>query len=173
MILTLALELGIIACLAIYIECWRAGVRRRQKQAWERLMAQLQPNGVHDNLSGQICLDHGQNDTSEESWRSTRGASRLWSMYQNAQVMLDMADFAARNSDSVDKELLATLRGDAMQIRLSVLIALSNCACNHVKENASLNVCRAESLYTDMVVRIAELVRANGGALDPSFVGIK
>ncbi len=73
----------------------------------------------------------------------------------------------------MDKELLLTLRRDAMQIRVSVLIAPSKCACNHVKESATMNASRAEPLYADMVVQVAEMIRINGGALDPSFVNIK
>ena len=47
----------------------------------------------------------------------------LWVMYQNARTMLEMADFAAKNSDTVDRLLIETLRSDAMQIRVCVLMA--------------------------------------------------
>ena len=166
------LELVIIICLAIYVECWRAGMRRRQAQAWERLVAQLQPNWYGGGLSDQSRCNQNDDATPEEKWRDIQGAHGLWSMYENAQVMLDMADFAARNSDSVDRESLAALRNDAMQIRVSVLIALSKYAYSQVNESTSMNVSRAGLVYAGMVDRIAELMRTNGGEL-AGFAGAR
>jgi len=57
---------------------------------------------------------------------ATHGGSKgLWVMYQNARTMMEMADYAAKNSDTVDRLLLETLRSDAMQIRVCVLMALA------------------------------------------------
>jgi hypothetical protein len=91
-------------------------------------------------------------------------------MYENARVMLEMADYAARNSDSVDRELLATLRSDAMQIRVCVLTALAKYAFSQVNESICANVSRAASMYTEMAARTAELLQMNGGDMVPDFV---
>jgi hypothetical protein len=155
-------ELGILVCFAIYVERWRAGQRRRQAQAWEILVSQLQPNWFGAHLDNRPVLDKDVSASPEELWSSVQGAQGLWSMYENAQVMVELADYAARNSDSVDRKLIASLRSDAMQIRLSVLLALSKYACKQVNENTCLSVTRAASVYADMVGRTAELIRTNG-----------
>jgi hypothetical protein len=162
MILELA-EFGILVSFAIYVERWRAGQRRLQAQAWERLVAQLQPNwfgGELESRSGSD-KDKGAKATQKEIWRGIQGVEGLWSMYENAQVMVDMADYAARKSDSVDKELTASLRRDAMQIRLSVLLALSKYASDQVNETTCANVSRAAEVYADMVGRTSELMQMN------------
>jgi hypothetical protein len=158
-------ELGILICFAIYVERWRAGQRRRQAQAWERLVAQLQPNWYGGGLKDRSVSSSDVSAKPEEIWNGIQGAEGLWSMYENAQVMMEMADFAARNSANVDKELIASLRRDAMQIRLSVLLALSKYACDQVNETTGENVAHVASIYADMVGRTAELMQMNGPAL--------
>ena len=93
-------------------------------------------------------------------------------MYENAQVMLNMADYADRNSNSVDRVLLATVRSDATQIRDCVLIALSKQTGSQVNESTRINVSNATSSYSDMVARMAELMGTNGGALGRGFAGM-
>lgn len=94
-------------------------------------------------------------------------------MYENAGVMMGMADYAARVNESVDRELLETLRSDAMQIRICVLTALARYACSQVNESTCMSVSRAGAYYTDMTARMAELMRVNGGALSPNFSGAR
>ena len=146
MIATL-IEIGAVAAVASHLAYLRFNIRRRQARAWEMLASNLQPR-LQRNLLGQ---EPGQqsnareerNATPEEQWRSINGAHGLWAMYEDARVMLDMANYAARNSDTVDKELLASLRSDAVQIRISVLLALSKYACSQVNESTCANVARA------------------------------
>jgi hypothetical protein len=110
------------------------------------------------------------NVTPEEKWRLIRGAQGLWTIYENARVMLEMADYTARNSNSVDLELLAALRSDAMQIRVCVITALAKYALSHVNESICVNVTRAANLYTEMTARTAELLQVNGRSMAPNFV---
>jgi len=84
--------------------------------------------------------------------------------------MLEMADYTARNSNSVDLELLAALRSDAMQIRVCVITALAKYALSHVNESICVNVTRAANLYTEMTARTAELLQVNGRSMAPNFV---
>jgi len=80
-----------------------------------------------------------------------------------------MAEYAARNGNTVDKELLAALRKDAMEIRVCVLIALSKYACNDVNESTCANVSRAALLYSDMAARMTDLMRKHGEPMVPSL----
>ncbi|HUV69801.1 MAG TPA: hypothetical protein VMW15_09090 [Terracidiphilus sp.] len=174
MLLTL-LEFIVLVAFAVYVEWWRAGERRRQAQVWDRLAAQLQPNWygerLSDQLEGQFSWKPDQDSTPEQRWLKVQGTHGLWSMYENARVMLDMAEYAARNSDTVDKEMLMALRKDAMEIRVCVLISLSKLACDKVNESTCANVSRAASLYADMAARMTELMRRQGGVVAPSFAG--
>jgi hypothetical protein len=91
-------------------------------------------------------------------------------MFHNAGVMVEMADFAARNCDSVDCELLETLRADAMHIRISVSIALLEYAFSQVNDAISVNSYRAASMYTGMAARMTQLLQANAAGILPDFV---
>jgi len=98
------------------------------------------------------------------------GPHGLWVMYQNARVMLEMADFAAKNCDAVDRLLLETLRSDAMQIRVCVLMALAQYAFSHASEGVRVNAFRAASMYTGMAARMTQLLQDNAAVLVPDFV---
>src|SRR5579862_4878928 len=111
------LQVAAIAAVAVYLGRWRASVRRRSTQSWESLLLRLRPDWSARELSDQFLWKEGLNATPEDTWAKMQGPRGLWVMYQNARVMLEMADYAVRNSDSVDLLLLATLRSDAMQIR--------------------------------------------------------
>jgi hypothetical protein len=91
-------------------------------------------------------------------------------MYQNARVMLDLANFAARHSDSVDPMLLETLRSDAMQIRVCVLMALFQYAFSHASEGVRVNAFRAASMYTGMAARMTQLLQDHAAMALPDFV---
>ena len=84
--------------------------------------------------------------------------------------MQEMADFAARNSDSVDPLLIQTLRTDAMQIRFCVLTTLAHCAVNQASEGVRLNAFRAVSMYTGMAARMTQLLQDNAAMALPEFV---
>ena len=80
-----------------------------------------------------------------------------------------MAEYAARNGGNVDKELLAALRKDAMEIRVCVLIALSKYACSEVNESTCANVSRAAMLYADMAARMTDLMHIHREAMVPGL----
>lgn len=88
-------------------------------------------------------------------------SASLWSMYMNAGVMLEIADFVDQNCTGVDKELLAALRDDAMQIRTCALMELTKYACSQVSEHTIGNAARAATHYADMLSRTAQLMEGN------------
>jgi len=169
MILAL-LQVAAIALAAVCLYGFRAGMRRRSAQSWDSLVSRLRLDCSTSRLGDESVWNGDLNVTPEEKWKLIRGAHGLWTMYENASVMLEMADYAARNSDSVDRELLASLRSDAMQIRVCVLTALAKYAFSQVNESISVNVSRAASAYTEMAARTAELLQVNGRSMAPNFV---
>jgi len=164
------LQIAAVALVALYFVRWRANVRRRNNQSWDSLIARLRGDWSARELSDQFLWKEGLNSTPEDTWSRMDGPHGLWVMYQNARVMLEMADFAAKNCDAVDRLLLETLRSDAMQIRVCVLMALGQYAFSHASEGVRVNAFRAASMYTGMAARMTQLLQDNAAVLVPDFV---
>jgi hypothetical protein len=98
------------------------------------------------------------------------GPRGLWVMYQNSRVMLEMADFAARNDAGVDRVLVETLRSDAMQIRVCVLMALAQYGFTKASEGVRVNAFRAASMYSGMAARVTTLLQDHAAVVLPDFV---
>jgi hypothetical protein len=163
-------ELAAIAFVATYLGRLRSAARRRSTQSWESLVARLRSDWSARELTEHFLWREGLDTTPDEAWGRVRGPQGLCAMYQNAGVMVEMADFAARNCDSVDRELLETLRADAMHIRICVLTALTRYAFSHVNDAISVNAYRAASMYTGMAARMTQLLQANAASILPDFV---
>jgi hypothetical protein len=169
MILAL-LQIAAIVGVALYLARWRKGVRRRNEQSWDSLLARLRPDWSARELSDHFLWKEGLSATPEDAWQRMEGPKGLWVMYQNARVMLEMADYAARNSDSVDRLLLETLRSDAMQIRVCVLAALAQYGFSKTSEGVRVNAFRAAQMYTGMAARMTQLLQENAAFIVPDFV---
>jgi hypothetical protein len=84
--------------------------------------------------------------------------------------MLEMADYAAKNCKGVDRLLVQTLHSDAMQIRVCVLMALTQYAFTQASEGVRINAYRAAAMYTGMAARTTQLLQDNAAVLIPDFV---
>jgi hypothetical protein len=164
------LQIVAIACLGVYFVRWRRAARRRNAQSWDSLLARLRPDWSARELSDQFLWKEGLNATPQDAWQRMEGPKGLWVMYQNARTMLEMADYAARNSDSVDRLLLETLRSDAMQIRVCVLMALAQYGFSKAGEGVRINAFRAATMYTGMAARMTQLLQENNPVMVPNFV---
>lgn len=164
------LQIAAFAIVAFYLGRWRAGIRRRNTQSWESLLIRLRPDWSARDLSDHFLWKEGISTTPEETWKRLRGAHGLWAIYQNARVMLEMADFASRQCESVDRVLIESLRSDAMQIRVCVLMALCQYGFTQASEGVRVNAFRAASIYTGMAARMTELLQNNAAVILPDFV---
>jgi hypothetical protein len=169
MILTV-LQIAAIAGVALYLVRWRSSVKRRNKQSWDSLLARLRPDWSARELSDHFLWKEGLSATPEDAWQRMEGPKGLWVMYQNARVMMEMADFAAKNSNNVDRLLLETLRSDAMQIRVCVLMALAQYAFTQASEGVRINAYRAAEMYTGMAARMTQLLQDQAAVIVPDFV---
>ena len=162
----LLLPIAVIAVVAVYLGHMKAAAHRRNAQSWDSLLAQLRLDWSARELSdGAEAIS----TTPEASWQRMEGPKGLCVMYQNAKVMMAMADYAARNSDSVDRELIETLRSDAMHVRVYVLMALGQYAFRQLNESICVNAYRAASMYVEMADRMTELLQVHAAGLVPDF----
>ena len=166
----ISLQIAAVVGLGVYFVHWRKGVRRRNQQSWDSLLGRLRLDWSARELSDQFLWKEGLNATPQDAWQRMEGPRGLWVMYQNAQTMMDMADFAARNSDTVDRLLLETLRSDAMQIRDCVLMALAQYGFSKASEGVRINAFRAATMYTGMAARMTQLLQENAPGMVPDFV---
>jgi hypothetical protein len=164
------LQIAVVICLGFYFCRWRSSVRRRNEQSWDSLLARLRPDWSARDLSDQFLWKEGLNATPEDAWQRMEGPKGLWVMYQNARVMLEMADYAFRNGNSVDRLLLETLRSDAMQIRLCVLTALAQYGFSKASEGVRINAFRAATMYTGMAARMTQMLQECAPVMVPDFV---
>ncbi len=145
-------------------------MKRRNAQTWEALVARLRHEWSARELSDHFLWQEGLSATPEDAWQRMEGPKGLWVMYQNAQVMQQMADFAAKHCDGVDRLLIETLHSDAMQIRLCVLTALVQYGFRHASEGVRVNAYRAASMYTGMAARTTQLLQEHAAVMVPDFV---
>jgi hypothetical protein len=159
-----------IISIALYLFRWRQGVRRRNSQSWESLLGRLRQDWSARELSEQFLWKEGLAATPEDAWQRMDGPRGLWVMYENAQVMQEMADFAARNCPDVDRLLIETLHSDAMQIRVCVLMALAQYGFTQASEGVRVNAYRTAALYSGMAARMTQLLQNHFAVLVPDFV---
>jgi hypothetical protein len=163
-------QIAAVVAIALYLIRWRKSVQRRNTQTWESLMARLRPEWSARELSDHFLWQEGLSATPEDAWQRMEGPKGLWVMYQNAQVMQQMADYAAKHCDGVDRLLIETLHSDAMQIRFCVLMALGQYAFRHASEGVRVNAYRAASMYTGMAARTTQLLQEHAAIMVPDFV---
>ena len=166
----LLIQISAILAVALYLGRRLRVARRRNTQSWDSMLARLRPDWSARELSEHFLWKDGINATPEDAWQRMEGPKGLWVMFKNAGVMLEMADFAAKNSVNVDRLLIETLHSDAMQIRLCVLTALAQYAFSQASEGVRVNAFRAASMYTGMAARMTELLQANAAVILPDFV---
>ncbi len=164
------LQIAVLIAIALYLVRWRMSVRRRNSQNWDTLIARLRSEWSARELSDHFLWQEGLSATPEDAWHRMEGPKGLWVIYQNARVMQEMADFAAKHCDSVDRLLIETLHSDAMQIRVCVLAALGQYAFRHASEGVRVNAFRAASIYTGMAARMTQLLQEHAAVMVPDFV---
>ena len=165
-----AFQISAVIAIALLLVRWRKSVRRRNTQTWDSLLARLRTEWRAHELSDHFLWQEGLSATPEDAWQRMEGPKGLWGIYQNAKVMQEMANFAVKNCDSVDRLLIETLHSDAMQIRLCVLLALGQYAFRHTSEGVRVNAFRAASIYTGMAARMTQLLQEHAAVMVPDFV---
>jgi hypothetical protein len=164
------LQIVLIVAIGLYLGYLRGRMRRRNNQSWGALLARLRPEWSARELGDHSLWQEALNVTSEDAWLRVDGPRGMWAMYENAQVMMEMAEYAARNSDSVDRLLLETLRSDAMKIRICVFSAMIQYALSKANEGIRINAFRAASTYATMASQLTTFLEASEPGMVPNFV---
>jgi hypothetical protein len=168
------LQIAIVAGVLFYLGKWRNKMRRRNVQSWDSLICRLRSDWSASELSHQFLWKEGVTVTQDEIWDRIEGPHGLWAMYQNASVLLEMADYAADSAQSsaepIDPMVIEALRSDAMQIRLCVLMALAQYALSKATEGVKINAYRAASHYSNMAARMTALLQNHAAIILPDFV---
>ena len=163
-------QIAALVAITLYLVRWRMNARRRNEETWDSLIAKLRLDWSARELSDHFLWKEGLSATPEDAWRRMEGPKGLWVIYQNARVMLEMADYAAKHCEGVDLLLIETLHSDAMQIRVCVLTALVQYAFTQASEGVRVNAYRAASIYTGMAARMTQLLQEHAAVLVPDFV---
>ncbi len=163
-------QIAALVAITLYLVHWRVSVRRRNAETWDSLLAKLRPDWSARELSDHFLWKEGLSATPEDAWRRMEGPKGLWVIYQNARVMLEMADYAVKHCEGVDRLLIETLHSDAMQIRVCVMMALVQYAFTQASEGVRVNAYRSASIYTGMAARMTQLLQQHAAVLVPDFV---
>lgn len=168
------LQIAIVSALLVYFVNWRKNMRRRNSQSWDSLIGQLRSDWSARDLGEQFLWKEGLSATTEDVWQRLEGPRGLWAIFQNSRVMLEMADYANRNSipgtEPIDPMVLESLRSDAMQIRLCVLMALGQYALSQATAGVKVNAFRAADIYSNMAARMTSLLQNHAAVVVPDFV---
>jgi hypothetical protein len=164
------LQIAVVPAVALYLGRMRVNMHRRNTQSWESILGRLRSGWSARSLSDHYLWKEGLSIAPEEVWERLQGVRGLWAMYHNAGVMVEMADYAARNSLTIDQEMVVNLRNDAVQIRARVLKVLAQYAMEKASESVRMNAFQAASMYTGMAARMTEMLQVNAADMLPSFV---
>ena len=171
MILLLS-QIAVTASLFAILVIWAVGqFKQRRSNTWDELVSQLRVNEWgFEEISERYLYKSGITATPEDIWPRIEGAKGLWAMYKNASVLLKLADYAAQHGDSANEALIASLRADALQIRLSVLSALAKYAFSRSTVGASVNAHRAATMYSEMLFHMTTLFQEHSAQLFPRYL---
>jgi len=167
------LQIGMIVLITLFLLTWRRSQKRRNARSWEQIMARLRHDWSAHRLSEHFLWRNELELDPEETWNQMQGPRGLIVMYHNASVMLELADFAAKNNDEynpIDPMIIAALRSDAMQIRLLVILALAQYAMLRATAGVRINTHRAAALYTEMAATMTSLLQEHAAIVLPDFV---
>ena len=165
------LQVLVTMLLIIYAGQWRRRETKKAGASWESIVARLQANdwGLED-VSERYLYSGAITASTQDIRKKIKGARGLWAMYRNAPVLVQLADYAATHGEGVPEEILESLRSDAFQIRICVLMALAQHVMSRSSVAASVNAHRATELYGAMLNRLTTLFQEHSTGLFPQYL---
>jgi hypothetical protein len=159
------------ALLIAYAGFWRRRQMKHRAKSWDGIISQLHCNdwGIEE-ISERFLYKSEIQATPQDVWQRIHGCKGLWAMYKNSPVLVQLADYAAEHGEGVDEVLLEGLRSDAFQIRVCVLMALSQYMFSASSIGASVNAHRAVATYNAMLVRLTAFIQEYSTPLFSSYL---
>lgn len=105
----IAFQFAGFTMIATYLAFSVAMLHRRNQLSWQSLSSRIDQAWL-------VPSDGSARVAAPASDRSAR-----WSAFRTAGVLMQMADYADRNGGAVDPSVLASLRADAIRIRVAAL----------------------------------------------------
>ncbi len=165
------LQVLFTALLVAYAGFWRRQQTKRNSKSWNGIISQLRGNdwGIEE-VTERFLYKSELQVTTKDVWQRIQGCKGLWAMYKNCPILVQLADYAAEHGQGVDQEMLESLRSDAFQIRLCVMLALAQHVLSNSSVGASVNAHRAVSTYSVMLVRLTAFIQEYSTPLLPSYL---
>jgi hypothetical protein len=160
------------ALLLAYAGYWRKRQSKRRSETWDEIVLKLRPNDWgYEEVTRRYLYSDQIDATPEDVWDRISGAKGLWAMYCNAPVLVQLADYAAEHGGgAVPEELLESIRTDAFQIRMCVLMALAQHAFSRSAVAPRVSAHRATAAYTALLARMTAVFQDYSALLFPKFL---
>lgn len=164
-----------IILIAAILTAWQLSVIRRNRRSWDQILRRLRMDWSGHALSDNFPWHPEMPLSPDETWLQIQGVRGLFVMFNNAGVMLEIADYAVRNSTSeqvVDPMAIAALRSDALQIRIFALIALLQYGFLRATAGVRTSAQHTAIHYTLLTSRIIALLQEHAAIILPKFIEV-
>jgi hypothetical protein len=164
-----------VAVPAAYVVYWRRAQAKRRRADWNSILTRFRSNNEFGfaEIAERYLYSPQILATVDDIWPRIHGANGLWSMFINAGVLMDLADYASMHGGgSVPERLLEELRSDALQLRLTVMVALVRYGFSRSGVPASVNAHRAACAYGSMLAHMTTLFQEHLTLYFPKFLEV-
>jgi hypothetical protein len=110
--------------MAVYLVLWAAKLHRRNARRWDAMVAKLRFSFSSGESSADLAAEMDRYFTGEEIAKRAQTIHGRRTMFREAGVMLEMADYAERNGGAEAASLVASLRSHALAIRMGTAKSL-------------------------------------------------
>jgi hypothetical protein len=153
--------LGITSLLVIYFGIWRRAQTKRQRRSWDELVASLRLE--------QLVIQPIPEESPDNLWRRLGGARGLMAVYRQIPTLLAIADYVDAADQNGCEEMLASLRADALQLRLSLIVLLCHCSFTHSKSHIAGPLQNSVDSYRNLMERISTLTESYTASIVPAL----
>ena len=162
----------VVAVLLIsYAAFWRRQQVKRHRKNWHEIVNQLQGNdwGLEE-ITEKYLYKGGIRATTEDIWIASPVATDSWRCIKMHPCWCSLPTMPPHHGEGVDQAMLETLRSDAFQIRLCVMLALAQHVMSASSVGAAVNAHRATTTYSEMLASLTAFIQEHSASLFPSYL---
>jgi hypothetical protein len=127
--MSVLLQIAWTGILSLYLLQSRAYFRERNLKSWEGIAGQIHFDSNDQRRDDMSFWAKFLGTTEDRIHGHSRNFGRLWSLFRDARIVLEMTDYAERNGElgpaAVERAAIASLRKDAMRIRIFTVRTLA------------------------------------------------